>query len=65
MPLREFCTKYGLGLHTLKKFEDNYYTDARVLRFVTIDELKQMEFRLGEIAGLRDAVELWSVPNNV
>jgi len=64
MPLSEFCTKYGLGLHTLQKFEDSYYTDACVLQFVTIDELKQMEFHLGEIAGLRDVVELWLVLNN-
>jgi hypothetical protein len=64
MPLSGFCAKYGLGLHTLKKFEDNYYMDACVLQFATIDELKQMEFRLGEIADLQDVVELWLVLNN-
>jgi hypothetical protein len=46
----------------LNKFTENFYKHARALRFVTIDELKEMGFRLGEIAGLRDAVESWSVP---
>lgn len=62
MPLSKFCQQYDLGPNILKKLQDNYYSDARVLRFVTIDELKEMDFRLGEIAGLRDAVERWSIP---
>lgn len=57
MPLSQFCTDYGLGPKTLKKFEQHYYMNACILRFVTINELKQMDFHLGEIAGLRDAVE--------
>jgi hypothetical protein len=28
---------------------------------VTIQELKEMDFHLGKIASLRDAVEVWSV----
>jgi hypothetical protein len=65
MPLTEFCMVYDLGPSLLEKFHDNSYKDARVLRFVTIAELKEMNFRLGEIAALRDAVERWSVPNGV
>jgi hypothetical protein len=60
--ISEFCQQYDLGPNVLKKFQDNFYNDARVLRFVTIDELKEMGFRLGEVAGLRDAVERWSIP---
>jgi len=32
-----------------------------MLRFVQIEELKEMQFLLGEIAGLKDAVERWSI----
>jgi hypothetical protein len=63
VPIAEFCNTYGLGESILKKLQDNFYLHARVLRFVTIQELKDMDFRLGEIASLRDAVEVWSVLN--
>jgi hypothetical protein len=62
MPLAQFCAQYDLGPNVLNKLTENFYTQARILRFVTIDELKEMKFRLGEIAALRDAVEVWSVP---
>jgi hypothetical protein len=35
---------------------------VRMLRFIRIDELKEMEFCLWDIAGLKEAVERWSVP---
>jgi len=62
MPLVEFCQEYDLVPTILEKLSDNLYKDARVLRFITIEELKQMEFRFGKIAALRDAVDVWSVP---
>lgn len=62
MPLNQFCINFKLGDMVFEKLRDNGYQDARVLRFLTIDELKEMNFRLGEIAALRDAVEMWSVP---
>jgi hypothetical protein len=60
MPITQFCAKYELGKGVLEKFEENSYSHARMLRFVTIEELKEMKFRLGEIAALRDAVDRWS-----
>ena len=59
--LLQFCELYHLGDHILKKFVDNGYTRSRMLRFVQIEELKEMQFLLGEIAGLKDAVERWSI----
>jgi hypothetical protein len=50
-----------LGDNIHSKFINNAYKEARFLRFVTIAELKEMGFQLGEIAALRDAVERWSV----
>jgi hypothetical protein len=61
MPIAKFCDLYALGPDILEKFVSHLYKDARVLRFVTLADLKEMGFRLGEIAGLRDAVESWSV----
>jgi hypothetical protein len=46
----------------LTKLQDNAYADASQLQFVQIADLKDMEFKLGEIASLRVAVERWSVP---
>ncbi|KAG2154806.1 hypothetical protein DEU56DRAFT_751437 [Suillus clintonianus] len=62
IPLDEFCTEYDLGNNIHVKFTENAYKEAQFLRFVTISELKEMGFQLGEIAALRDAVEWWSVP---
>ncbi|KAF5380154.1 hypothetical protein D9615_006147 [Tricholomella constricta] len=62
MSLTQFCAMFKLGDAVLEKFHENGYNEARVLRFVTIEDLKEMKFRLGEIAALRDAVETWSLP---
>jgi hypothetical protein len=59
--LNEFCTVYELGDAVLKRLEENCYKKSSALRFVTIQELKDMGFRLGEIAALRVAVDSWSV----
>ena len=60
MILQDFCSQYGLQDNTLQRFLNNQYTHARMLRFITVGELKEMGFLLGEIAGVRDAIEQWS-----
>ncbi|KAG2109730.1 uncharacterized protein F5147DRAFT_611886 [Suillus discolor] len=62
MPLNKFCEEYDLGNTIHAKLAENAYKEARFLRFVTIPELKEMGFQLGEIAALRDTVERWSLP---
>ena len=62
MPLADFCRLYDLSPGIFQKLTDNDYKAARFLRFLTFPELKEMGFKLGEIAGLHDTVELWSVP---
>jgi hypothetical protein len=64
MPIEEFCATHDLGPTILEKLQENFFMHARVLRFLTIQELKDMNFRLGEIASLRDAVEGWSAPKS-
>jgi len=60
-PIAEFCRLYGLGDPILQKFLQHGYLQSRMLRFIQIPELNEMDFRLGEIAALKDAVEMWSV----
>ena len=60
MPIAEFCDAFGLTDSIKDKLDKNKYSFARVLRFVTIQDLKEMSFQNGEIALLRDAVDRWS-----
>ena len=61
MTIRDFCTLYDLTDVVHNKFTSNSYMHARMLRFLTVDETKEMNFLLGEIAALRDALDRWSV----
>lgn len=60
MPIPEFCAEFELVRTIEDKLIENGYLHARFLRFVTIEELKQMKFLLGEIAAIRDGVDRWS-----
>jgi len=62
MPIVEFCTSFGLQPSILAKLEENAYDYACNLHFITLDNLTEMGFKLGEKAALQDVVERWSVP---
>ena len=62
MPIAEFCTSFRLQPSILAKLEENAYDYTHNLRFITLDNLTEMGFKLGEKAALQDAVECWSVP---
>jgi hypothetical protein len=62
MVIVQFCVQYELGDGIQQKFVENLYTHAHMLRFMTVKELKDIKFRYGKIAALRDAVNQWSVP---
>jgi hypothetical protein len=61
MSIEEFCTTYEVPNGALDKLTSNGYSRAHMLRFVTIAELGQMAFLLGETVALRDAVDSWAV----
>ena len=65
MTISQFCETFGLQPSILGKLEENAYDFARNLRFITLDNLTDMGFKLGEKAALQDAVERWSVPHIV
>ena len=62
MSIDQFCESFGLQPSIRARLEVNGYYYARNLRFVTLDDLMEMGFKLGEKASLQDAVERWSVP---
>jgi hypothetical protein len=62
MPIAQFCDFYGLQPSIREKLEENAYDFARNLRFIALNDLTEMGFKLGEKAALQDAIERWSVP---
>jgi hypothetical protein len=61
MAMKDFCMQYGVETGAEEKLLTNSYGHARLLSFITIEELKDMKFLPGETASLRDAVHKWSV----
>lgn len=57
MIMSDFCEAYQLSAAIKNKLTEDGYTHARMLRFVTVCELKEMSFRKGEMACLKNAVE--------
>jgi hypothetical protein len=60
MTMKDFCMQYGVEIGARERLVTNSYGHARLLPFVTIQELKDMKFLPGEIASLRDAIHKWS-----
>jgi hypothetical protein len=65
MSIVAFCILYQLDDSIAMKFASHSFKEARLLRYVTFSDLKEMEFKFGEIAALRDAVERWSIPTSI
>ncbi|KAF7326738.1 hypothetical protein MVEN_02592700 [Mycena venus] len=62
MPISDFCERYDLGTSIAEKLTNNGYKYSSVFYLIKLSELKEMEFRPGEVAELRDAVGQWAVP---
>jgi hypothetical protein len=39
---------------------ENGYTGTRTIRYIIVSELKEMGFKNGEIAAMKDAVARWA-----
>ncbi|KAJ3523242.1 hypothetical protein NMY22_g11529 [Coprinellus aureogranulatus] len=61
LPLDEFCARYGLPESVLDRFTLNGFRYTTGFRFMKVSELRELEFKPGEIVELRDAVEEWAV----
>ena len=62
MAIGDFCAAFGLSDDVLEKLKENAYDIARHLQYVSLENLTEMKFKLGERAALQDAVEHWSIP---
>ena len=60
MLLSDFCNLYDLDNSIRTKFEEHGYKRSRHLRHVQLDDLTEMALKLGEVAALKDAVDLWA-----
>ena len=60
MTMKDFCVQYEVETGAGERLEMNSYGHARLLSFITIQELKDLKFLPGEIASLQDAVHKWS-----
>ncbi|KIK34682.1 hypothetical protein CY34DRAFT_97513, partial [Suillus luteus UH-Slu-Lm8-n1] len=52
MSVTAFCAPYKLDNNIAAKFASNAFKEACLLRYVTFTELKEMEFKIGEISAL-------------
>ena len=59
LSLHQFCHDYNLSDNILAKLSDNGYTGTETVCYVLISELKEMGFKLGEIAAMRAAMKHW------
>ena len=59
LSLDDFCKAYSLSNNVHQKLDDNGYTGSNTIRYICVPELKEMGFKYGEIAAMKDAVRQW------
>ncbi|KAG6834674.1 hypothetical protein H0H93_008104 [Arthromyces matolae] len=60
MSIEEFCISYDIHGTVLDRLKDNGYYRSKALKYITELQLKEMGFKHGDIASLREAAEAWS-----
>ncbi|KAF9077649.1 hypothetical protein BDP27DRAFT_1311408 [Rhodocollybia butyracea] len=60
MDISAFCTVHELSLDIASRLTKNGFQNTKAFRYVTLNDLKEMLFKHGEIASLRVAVSEWS-----
>jgi hypothetical protein len=59
--IEDFCHIYKLDNEILMRLKRNGYHRTKTFKHITIPQLRDMEFKHGEIASLQDAVDEWTV----
>ena len=57
-----FCRTHGLSEEVLEKFRAHAYTGTQAFRYISVQELKDLGFKPGEIVDLKEAVLEWAIP---
>ena len=60
--INEFCNLYHLGENIVQQLKENGFTGTQAFRFIETKDLKDMGFKPGEIADLKDVIEVWAMP---
>ncbi|KAG1752351.1 uncharacterized protein EDB91DRAFT_1077779 [Suillus paluster] len=59
LSLNKFCSNYTLSDNIRTKLHQNRYTGTETICYILISQLKEMEFKLGEIAAMCAAMKCW------
>ncbi|KAJ7930251.1 hypothetical protein B0H13DRAFT_2534525 [Mycena leptocephala] len=59
--IQAFCDVYDLDMSIRDKFHAHGFKNADVFYLVKLSDLKEMDFKVGEIAELQNAVRQWAV----
>ena len=59
LTLQQFCSEYSLSNAVYHKLDENGYTGSNTISYIQVSELKEMGFKHGEIAAMKDAVRQW------
>ncbi|KAJ7192175.1 hypothetical protein GGX14DRAFT_596153 [Mycena pura] len=62
MSVSNFCALYGLKPAVAAKLSAHGFENCATFYLVTLGQLKEMDFLIGETAELRNAVNMWAVP---
>jgi len=60
LTLNEFCLTYSLSNSVHQKLDENGHTTSNTITYICVSELKEMGFKHGEIAAMKDAVRQWA-----
>jgi hypothetical protein len=56
----DFCSHYSLDSSICNRLVENGFSTSSALRRVAVSDLKDMGFKMGEVAELQEAVEMWA-----
>jgi hypothetical protein len=60
MDIETFCTVYSLSEDFLSRFREHRISGTHAFAHINTKDLKEMNFRIGEIIDIREAVKEWS-----
>jgi len=61
MNIEMFCTVYSLSSDLLRRFREHGVSGTHAFAHIGVKELKEMEFKIGEIIDVKEAVKEWSL----
>lgn len=62
LDIETFCVIFNLSDSIQQRLKENAYTGTHAFAHMETTELREMGFKAGEIADLKEAVKEWAVP---